>query len=127
MSPPTIPVRFKQILIADDDGGVLTLLTKILAGYRVLTARDVAEAWTLGSTTFVDLLITDYLMPDGTGEELLTRLREVRPSLKTLILTGHGRMLDDEGFGWWTHERHLAKPCSVDDVRAAVTDLIGPP
>ena len=66
-------------------------------------------------------------MPDGTGEELITRLREVRPSLKTLILTGHGRKLDDEGFGWWQHERHLAKPCSVDDLRAAVTDLIGPP
>jgi CheY-like chemotaxis protein len=117
----------KQILIADDDGGVLALLTKVLSGYRVLAARDVGEAWTLGRSVLVDLLITDYLMPDGTGEELMTRLRETHPSLKVLILTGHGRMLDDEGFAWWKHERHLAKPCSVDDLRAAVTQLIGPP
>ena len=46
-------------------------------------------------------------------EELITRLRETHPALKVLILTGHGAMLDDEGFGWWTHERHLAKPCRV--------------
>jgi CheY-like chemotaxis protein len=117
----------KQILIADDDGGVLALLTKVLSGYRLLAARDVAEAWRLGRSTLVDLLITDYLMPDGTGEELITRLRETHPALKVLILTGHGAMLDDEGFGWWARERHLAKPCRLDDLRAAVTDLIGPP
>ena len=123
----TQPSSVKQILIADDDGGVLTLLTRVLSGYRLLAARDVAEAWRLGCSTLVDLLITDYLMPDGTGEELITRLRDTHPSLKVLILTGHGAMLNDEGFGWWTHERHLAKPCRVDDLRAAVTDLIGPP
>src|SRR6185503_7048485 len=65
----------KQILIADDDAGVLTLLAKALSGYRVLAARDVDEAWRLGRSTLVDLLITDYLMPDGTGDELITRLR----------------------------------------------------
>ncbi len=80
-----------------------------------------------GARTLIDLLITDYLMPDGTGEELITRLRDKHPALKVLILTGHGGMLDDEGFGWWTHERHLAKPCGVDDLREAVTQLIGPP
>ena len=32
-------------------------------------------------------------MPDGTGEELITRLRETDPALKVLILTGHGAML----------------------------------
>ena len=58
---------------------------------------------------------------------LITRLRDTYPTLKVLVLTGHGRMLDGEGFSWWTHERHLAKPCRMDDLRAAVTDLIGPP
>jgi len=106
---------------------VLSLLTKALSQYNVLAARDVAEACRLGRSTLVDLLITDYLMPDGTGEELITRLRDTHPALKVLILTGHGAMLDDEGFDWWTRERHLAKPCRLDDLRAAVTDLIGPP
>ena len=100
--PAMIPHdRAKQILIADDDGGVLNVLVKGLAGYRVLAARDVSEAWTLGHRVPLDLLITDYLMPDGTGEELILKLREAHPTLKVLILTGHERLLDDEGFGWW--------------------------
>ena len=117
----------KQILIADDDGGVLGVLEEGLAGYRVLTARDVAEAWTLGHGAPLDLLITDYLMPDGTGEELITKLREAHPSLKVIILTGHERMLEDEGFAWWRTERHLTKPCSMAEIRASVMDLIGAP
>ena len=117
----------KQILIADDDGSVLALLVRALSGYRILSARDVSEAWTLGQRAPVDLLITDYLMPDGTGEELITRLRHTHPALKVLILTGHVGMLDEEGFGWWKHERHLSKPCRLEEVRAAVTQLIGPP
>ena len=121
------PRGSKQILIADDDGGVLGVLEEGLAGYRVLTARDVAEAWTLGHGAPLDLLITDYLMPDGTGEELITKLREAHPSLKVIILTGHQRMLEDEGFAWWRTERHLTKPCSMAEIRASVKDLIGSP
>jgi CheY-like chemotaxis protein len=117
----------KQILIADDDGAVLSLLVKALSDYRVLAARSVSEAWMLGRGAPLDLLITDYLMPDGTGEELITKLRDTHPSLKTLMLTGHQGMLDDEGFGWWKHVRHLAKPCSLVDLRAAVMALIGSP
>ena len=66
-------------------------------------------------------------MPDGTGEELINRLRERQPSLKVLIMTGHGAMLDQEGFPWWTQERHLSKPFSVGDLRLAVMELIGAP
>jgi CheY-like chemotaxis protein len=117
----------KQILIADDDPGVLQLLRRALSQYQVLPARDVAEAWTLGRATSVDLLITDYLMPDGTGEELIRRLRQRQPSLKALILTGHGDMLDAESPGWWRQERHLSKPCSLSALHSAVTELIGPP
>jgi two-component system cell cycle response regulator CpdR len=117
----------KQILIADDDGGVLGVLEEGLSGYRVLTARDVAEAWTLGHSVSLDLLITDYLMPDGTGEELITKLRHTHPALKVIVLTGHQQMLDDEGYSWWKTERHLGKPCTIAEIRATVMELIGSP
>jgi CheY-like chemotaxis protein len=123
----TQPLGAKQILIADDDGGVLALLQKALRDYGVLTGRDVAEAWAVGCSAPVDLLITDYLMPDGTGEELIKRLRERQPSLKVLIMTGHVAMLDQEAFPWWMQERHLSKPFSVGDLRLAVMQLIGAP
>jgi len=121
------PGGVKQILVADDDGAILALFRKALSDYAVLTARDVAEALAVGRSASVDLLITDYLMPDGTGEELISRLRERQPSLKVLISTGHAAMLDQEGSDWWTHERHLSKPFPLADLRLAVTELIGEP
>jgi CheY-like chemotaxis protein len=117
----------KQILIADDDGAVLSVMVRALSDYHVLAARNISEALTLGRLAPLDLLITDYLMPDGTGEELIAKLRDTHPSLKTVMLTAHQGLLDDEGFGWWKHVRHLAKPCSLVDLRAAVTALIGSP
>lgn len=121
------PSGVQQILVADDDGGVLGLVRKALSNYRVHTARDVAEAFALGRSAPVDLLITDYLMPDGTGAELINRLRESQPSLKVLIMTGHEAMLDEQGYHWWTKERHLGKPFTVDALRHAVAELIGVP
>jgi CheY-like chemotaxis protein len=119
--------RGPQILIVDDDGAVLRLLAEALSEYHVVTARDVAEASTLGLSAPPDLLITDYLMPDGTGEELLKTLRERHPQLKALIISGHHYMLDEEDSGGWKHERHLTKPFSLADLRGAVSQLIGPP
>jgi CheY-like chemotaxis protein len=124
---PSEQAGTKQILIADDDGGVLRVLVKGLSGYRVLAARDVAEAWMLAQGVTVDLLITDYLMPDGTGEELVTKLRGIHPALPVLIVTGHYDMLDDEGFGWWKTTPRLKKPFTLSELRAAVGELIGPP
>jgi CheY-like chemotaxis protein len=121
------PAGTKQILVADDDGGVLGLVGKALSHYRIKTARGVAEAVSVGRDLSVDLLITDYLMPDGTGAELIRRLRERQPSLKVLIMTGHEAMLSEQGYDWWAKERHLGKPFTVGDLRHAVTELIGPP
>jgi CheY-like chemotaxis protein len=121
------PAGTKQILVADDDGGVLGLVGKALSHYRIRTARGVAEAVMVGRDASVDLLITDYLMPDGTGAELIRRLRERQPSLKVLIMTGHEAMLNEQGYDWWAKERHLGKPFTVGDLRHAVTELIGSP
>jgi CheY-like chemotaxis protein len=117
----------KQILVADDDGGVLALVGKALSHYRIKTARGVADAVAAGRDASIDLLITDYLMPDGTGAELIRRLRERQPSLKVLIMTGHEAMLNEQGYDWWAKERHLGKPFTVGDLRDAVTTLIGSP
>jgi CheY-like chemotaxis protein len=121
------PLGVKQILVADDDFGVRALIKKALSTYRVQTARDVAEAVALGRRAPVDLLITDYLMPDGTGAELIGKLREGQPSLKALVITGHASMLDEQGYDWWVKERRLGKPFTVGALRDAVTELIGSP
>ena len=54
----------KHILVADDDMGILSLVAKVLAGYRLLTAYCGEEALAAASRAGrLDLLVTDYLMP----------------------------------------------------------------
>lgn len=118
----------KHILIVDDDQSVLQVLMRMLADYRLSVARDPDEALTVAANVgFLDLLITDYLMPSMTGDELIGRLRAQRPALTVLILTGHDAILDAENPPWWANEPHLAKPVEVERLRTAVAELIGPP
>lgn len=118
----------KHILVVDDDALMLSVIQRALPQFRVTLAQDGETALALASQIGnIDLLITDYLMPSMTGDELLGRLRETRPGLKALLVTGHGEILSRELAGWWETEAHLSKPFRIDELREAVNRLIGPP
>jgi CheY-like chemotaxis protein len=118
----------QRILIVDDDRSVLNFLQRALAGYKIVFARDPDEALhAAASLPSLHLLITDYLMPSMTGDELVARVREPRPTLKVLILTAHSDILDAEGQPWWANEAHLGKPLELMTLREMVTSLIGAP
>jgi len=118
----------KHILVVDDDALTLSLIERALPEFRVTSAQDGETALALASQfASLDLLITDYLMPSMTGDELLGRLRETKPGLKALLVSGHGEILARELAGWWEKEAHLSKPFRVDVLRETVIRLIGPP
>jgi DNA-binding NtrC family response regulator len=118
----------KQVLIVDDDSDVLTTLAKALKPFSLTLARDPHEALALASgLRELDLVITDYLMPSMTGEELIGHVRTRHPGVKALIMSGHGDILDREAPEWWTREAHLAKPYKLDTLRSVITELIGTP
>lgn len=76
-----------SILLVEDSATTATLLSKYLAGrYRLLHAKDGAEAWSiLESDPEIELVITDINMPMLTGHELLIKIRaSVDPHIKTL-------------------------------------------
>jgi len=118
----------QHLLVVDDDALMLSLLARALPDYRITVARDPSEALVLASRAVsIDLVITDYLMPSMTGDELIGRLRETRPALKALIVTGHAQILEDALPDWWNSEAHLSKPFKIDALREAVINLVGPP
>jgi len=119
--------KLKRILVVDDDALTLQVIARALEGYEVTVARDGDEALRLAAPgSRIDLLITDYLMPTMMGDELLGRIRERRPSLKTLVITGHSEILERELSEWWTGQPHLTKPFTIAALRDTVTRLIGP-
>ena len=83
----------ETVLVAEDEEAVRQIIEKALDahGYRVLSARDGAEALERASAYAgqVDLLVTDVVMPDMNGRELSRRLVETRPNLRTLYLSGY--------------------------------------
>ena len=123
--PPTADLR-KHIVVVDDDTRTLNLVERTLSDYRVSTARDGGEALAILSTSQpVHLLLTDYLMPVMTGEELVNRARVQRPGLPVLIMTGHGHAIAAADPAWWAAEHHLGKPFRLEALREAVESLIG--
>lgn len=114
----------KHILVVDDDTLTLALIERALPEYRVTVAPDGDTALVLASQFgTIDLVITDYLMASMTGDELIGRLRELRPGLKALIVTGHGDILSRDDPGWWESQPHLAKPFQIQALREAVIRL----
>ena len=118
----------KHVLIVDDDATVLNAFRLALEGFRLSVARDPDEALTLAEgTSTLDLVITDFLMPSMTGDELVGRVRARHPAVKALIVTGHSEILDDEAPDWWQKEAHLSKPFGAAALQRTVNELIGPP
>lgn len=81
------------VLLAEDDGGVRSLVTRMLEskGYRVLAASSGTKALSLAREYAgrIDLLITDIVMPDLRGPELRRRLEEARPDIPVIFISGY--------------------------------------
>ncbi len=84
--------RGESVLLAEDDERIRTVAQGILEslGYRVLTAGDGSEALEIyRSEEHIDLVITDIVMPEMGGAELIRELRKENPDLKAIAITGY--------------------------------------
>lgn len=84
--------RAATILIAEDDDIYRNIFTREIQtlGHRVLTAENGATALTMADKhpERIDILITDYFMPDMNGRELADKMVLIRPATKVLYMTG---------------------------------------
>ncbi len=92
---PALPnsTRHERILVVDDDKAVRELMCRVLQNYdlRVECAANCPEALSIGGDLSrpLHLLITDIVMPILTGPELALRIRENRPGLPVLLVSGY--------------------------------------
>ena len=124
MKPPR---RSVSVLVVDDEQSVRKFVERVLgeAGYTTTSAADGPEAIEAAAKLEnFDILVTDVMMPQMTGDELARRLRVGRPSLKILYLTGFSDRLFKEKVTLWADEAFLDKPCSVTGLLQAVSLLL---
>jgi two-component system nitrogen regulation response regulator GlnG len=83
------------ILIADDDRAIRTVLNQALgrAGYNVRSTGNAATLWRWASDGEGDLIITDVLMPDENGLDLIPRIKKIRPDLHIIVMSAQNNLL----------------------------------
>ena len=92
---PSTAVVVPSILIADDEESIRNLLGSWLRnhGYAVTCVASAHEAARHLDQEHFDLVITDVVMPDGDGYELIAAFREARPMTRILAMSGGGKYL----------------------------------
>jgi DNA-binding NtrC family response regulator len=81
-----------RILIVDDEPGLRFGIRDFLElqGYEIDEAESCRDAQETFRSSRPDIVIADYMLPDGTALDLLPRLKEINPDTPLLILTAHG-------------------------------------
>lgn len=83
------------ILLADDDRSIRTVLTHAFmrAGYEVKATGNAATLWRWVKDGVGDLVVTDVVMPDENGLDLLPRIRKARPGLRVIVVSGQNTLM----------------------------------
>ena len=118
----------KIILLVEDDDSLRELTRRILAGlgYTVLISSHAAEAESVcrAFEGKIHVLLSDVIMPGGSGRDLVTRLIPLRPEMKIILMSGYA----DRGMEH--HEtldgnlNFLAKPFSPHALAAKLREIL---
>src|SRR5213080_759179 len=83
------------ILVADDDRAIRTVLNQALArlGHDVRMTGNAATLWRWVADGEGDLVITDVIMPDENGLDLIPRIKKVRPELRIIVMSAQSTLL----------------------------------
>lgn len=115
------------ILLVDDEPGVRMLAERILRreGFDVVTKDSAAAAlaWWAEHQDRVALVVTDTIMPDVTGPQMLARMRRDRGDLRAVVMSGYVKDAYPQHAPLPT-DRFLQKPFSSDELRTAVRDQL---
>jgi YesN/AraC family two-component response regulator len=122
----------KRILIIDDDFHVRDMMERLLrkAGYDAQLAENGVEAMKMHRENPMDLVITDIIMPEKEGMEVITEFRREYPSVKLIAISGGGRIGPANYLKMAKllgAERTFAKPVDTSQLLSAIEELLAPP
>jgi CheY-like chemotaxis protein len=115
--------RGERVLVVEDEDAVASIVRRILEadGYDVLAAADPHEAIALCEGLDVDVVVTDIVMPGMSGPQLVARLRDDRPELPAIFMSGYtdrpGALPPDAPV--------LSKPFSRQELLVEVAEILG--
>jgi two-component system response regulator HydG len=109
-----------RFLIAEDDADLRDLLQDDLedAGYETIVAVDgrAALKWLANEAEPIDVLITDVMMPELTGDELLKAARQIRPEIPVIVITAFGSVEQAVEMVKYGAFQYLTKPFETSEL-----------
>ncbi|MFZ9077726.1 MAG: nitrogen regulation protein NR(I) [Alphaproteobacteria bacterium] len=83
------------ILLADDDRSIRTVLTHAFmrAGFEVKATGNASTLWRWVSEGLGNIVVTDVVMPDENGLDLLPKIRRARPELRVIVISGQNTLM----------------------------------
>ena len=120
------PMTNCRILFVDDDQDILTMVNQYLEmqGYDITTVNSGMKALDLIKDQEIDVVFTDYKMPEFNGLELLAAIKQYKPEIEVIIVTGYGSMesaIQAMKFGSYDY---LQKPFKLDHLKLIIDRIV---
>ena len=112
----------KLVLIADDDKSICTVLTQALnrRGIASRATDNAATLWRWVADGLGDVVVTDVVMPDDNGLDMIPRLKKLRPKLNIIVMSAQNTLLTAVKATERGAFDYLPKPFDIDDFIATV-------
>jgi DNA-binding response OmpR family regulator len=120
----------QNILIVDDEENIRNILKEFLelAGFEVMCAENGFDALNKATENEYDLVITDLVMPDRNGLELILDIKKLSPRPKIIAMSGGGGIRGRYDYLEISEivgaEKILRKPFSMEQVQGMVRDML---
>jgi CheY-like chemotaxis protein len=125
---PQVQGGSETILVVEDEPAIRGLIERLLGevGYHVLVAGDTAAALAIARRYEgeIHLLLSDVVLPGGRGWDLEERLRDLRPELVTLFMSGYAEAEPTGRGRWQPPEALLRKPFTPVHLRRRVREVL---
>jgi two-component system, NtrC family, nitrogen regulation response regulator GlnG len=117
------------ILVADDDRAIRMVLNQALArmGHDVRLTGNAATLWRWISDGEGDLVITDVIMPDENGLDLIPRIKRLRPDLRVIVMSAQSTLLTAVKAAERGAFEYLPKPFDLRELMSVVERALSAP
>lgn len=119
----------RTILVADDDRAIRTVLSQALgrSGYQVRATSSASTLWRWVEDGEGDLVITDVVMPDENGLDLVPRIKRVRPELRVVVMSAQSTFATAVKATQRGAFEYLPKPFDLKELLAVVERALAAP
>jgi len=117
------------ILVVDDDTSILDFIEQALSeSHKIFTAETVANAEEISNSNSIDLLISDLVMPEKNGIDMIMEFKKTHPEIKILAISGGGGITGRFDYlpiaKLVGAEDTLKKPFSVNELRTSIDTIL---